>query len=73
MVDQSCRAEVLTMHILVKVGVDEGAALGEKFVEVRDGHVVGVDVTHFEFALSNCALGRLNKLRAQGQRLLLDL
>ena len=52
MVDQSCRAQVLTMHILVKVGVDEGAALGEKFVEVRDGHVVGVDVTHFEFALS---------------------
>ena len=52
MIDESCRTQVLSMHIFVKVGVDEGAALGEKFVEVGDGHVVGVDVAHFEFALS---------------------
>ena len=55
-VDQRCGAQVLAKHVLVKVGVDEDAALREELVEVSDGDVVGVDVADFELALVESAL-----------------
>ena len=73
MINQGCRAQVLSKHVLVKVSIDESAAFGEEFVEVGDGHIVSVDVAHFELALGQGTLGWLGELRRQRQRLLLCL
>ena len=52
MIDQGGRAEILPVHVLVEIGIDQDTALGEEFVEIGAGHRVGVDIADFKFALS---------------------
>lgn len=47
------------MHVLVEIGVDQDAALGEEFVQVSDSHSVCVNVADLELALRKGTLGRL--------------
>ena len=71
MINQRGRAEILPEHILVEIGVDQDAALGEELVEVGNSHSIRVNVADLKLALSEGSLGRLLLLLVDSQCLLL--
>ena len=50
-IDYGCRAQVLSVHVLVKADGDELAALRKQSLSIRDGDVFLVNVADLELAL----------------------
>lgn len=62
------------MHVLIKVGVNQDAALREELIEICHSHIIGVDIANFEFTLVESTLRwlqLLHRLLFQTQSLLL--
>ena len=61
-VNKSGWAQVMPVHIGVKVAWNQRSTLGKENMHVSDSHRVGVDVAHFKLALAESTLDDLNLL-----------